>query len=122
AIGNNGFLVLLQKTNSYAVNTNAGSLKNTGSQSGWGDNCGSSIGHNGRNSGINLVNASVTYLLISSPVAPLTSDNVDTNGDGWMDGVSSNWTILDSVGILDGTSGIIDYSFGKITFKNSGGI
>src|SRR6266498_5408499 len=121
-IGNNGFLILLQKSNTYAVNTNATKLQNNGSQWGWGNATESSIGQNGRKDGTNLVNASVTFLLITTPVAPSTNDVVDTDGDGVLDGVSTNWTILDSVGILDKTTNTTDYAYGLINFKNTNGI
>src|SRR3954462_9790686 len=58
-VGPNGLLVLLQKTNSYAANTNAGVLVNTDSGLGWGSGSSSSIGHRGDNGLTDLQNASV---------------------------------------------------------------
>src|SRR5262245_14768752 len=47
AIGGNGFLVLLQKGNTYSPNSNATVLANTGSGTGWGSGSSSSIGQRG---------------------------------------------------------------------------
>jgi hypothetical protein len=46
-LGGNGFLVILQKTNSYSVNSNATILVNTDKGPGFGSGSSSSIGHRG---------------------------------------------------------------------------
>jgi hypothetical protein len=120
-IGNNGFLILLQKSHNYTVAANAVAIANTGSQAGWGDSSGSSIGHNGNNGATNIENPSITIMLIQASTPPTPSDNIDSNNDGTLDGAGASWTILDAVGILDNT-GAGTRTFGKINFRrNSAG-
>jgi Domain of unknown function (DUF4347)/Bacterial pre-peptidase C-terminal domain len=112
--GSNGFLVLLQKGNTYSVNPSASVLTNTGSGSGWGNGATSSINHRGAD----LENGSNSFLLIQTATAPNIGDDIDSNDDGTPDGaVYSGWTVLDSVAILDG--GITDTAYGSIVFRNS---
>jgi len=115
-LGTNGFLVLLQKTNSYTFNASAAILVNTGSGSGWGSGATSSIGHRGEGGQTELENASVTFFLIRSSVPPSLSQDIDQNNDGVPDGVFTNWVVLDWVGILD-ASGFGDIAYGAINFR-----
>src|SRR4051794_5858160 len=111
-IGGNGFLVLLQKTNSYVVNSNATILVNTGKAPGFGSGSSSSIAHRGEAGQTDLENGSATYLLIQSPTPPPLGADIDTDNDGVPDGtLYGSWTILDSVGILD-DSGLGDIAYG----------
>jgi len=55
-IGGNGFLVLLQNSNSYAVNPQANSVVNTNG-AGWGSGSGSTVGHRGRAGKTDIENA-----------------------------------------------------------------
>lgn len=114
--GSNGFLVLLQKSNtSYSVNSSANKLTNNGTGSGWGNGAGSSIGHSGDS--VDIENESASFLLIQTGFAPSLSDDIDSNDDGTPDGsVYSGWTVLDSVAILD--AGITDTAYGSIVFRN----
>src|SRR2546430_16619659 len=59
-IGGNGFLVLLQKTNTYSVNSNATLLVNTGKGPGFGNGSSSSINHRGEGGQGELEHASAT--------------------------------------------------------------
>lgn len=118
-IGSNGFLVLLQKNHSYSTATGATVLTNSGTEGGWGDGGDSSLGHDGDDGETNLFNASVTFLLIQSDEEPQNSDDADEDNDGILDGVSTNWTILDSVGVLD-NGGSPDSVYGYINFRRSG--
>src|SRR5205085_6701754 len=70
AIGGNGFLVLLQKTNSYVAAIGSTVLVNTGKGAGWGSGSSSSIGHRGENGQTDLEHGSVTLFLIQAPTAP----------------------------------------------------
>jgi len=117
-VGSNGFVVLLQKFHTYATVSGATVLTNSGSLGGWGDGSGSSIGHGGDDGETNLFNASITFLLIRSTVAPANSDDADVNDDGVLDGVATNWTVLDAVGILDNT-GSPDKAYGLINFRRN---
>lgn len=115
--GNNGLLVLLQKGNTYVVNPNANVVTNTGTGTGWGNGASSSIGHTGAN---DIENESVNFFLIQAVTAPTLSTDIDSNNDGIADGtVYSNWTVLDSVSVLDG--GTTDKAYGSIVFKKGSG-
>lgn len=114
--GSNGFLVLLQKGNSYSVNPNANVLTNSGTGTGWGNAGTSSISHSG-DAQTEIENASASFLLIQTGFAPSLSDDIDSNNDGTPDGsVYSSWTVLDSVAVLDGSS-TTDRAYGSIVFR-----
>ncbi len=115
--GSNGFLVLLQKGNTYAVNPGANVVTNTGSGAGWGSGASSSIGHIGQTNATDIENGSVSFFLIQTGTAPILSNDIDSNNDGIADGAAySSWTVLDSVSVLDGTS-TTDRAYGSIVFK-----
>jgi hypothetical protein len=114
-LGTNGVLVLLQKGNIYAVNPNATAVVNTGSGAGWGDGATSSIGHRGKSE---LDNASVTFFLIRTSFPPEPDDDIDANNDGLPDGPYQNWTVIDSVGVLDAT-GPGDFAYGAINYRRN---
>ncbi|WP_414590445.1 DUF4347 domain-containing protein [Anabaena sp. CCY 9614] len=123
--GSNGFLVLLQKGSNYSVSPGANVITNMGTGAGWGNGTTSSVGHRG-DSGTTteIENGSVTFFLIRSAIAPTLTDDIDTNNDGIPDSVVfSNWQILDSVSVLDGTSAN-DAAYGAIVFRKgtSGGL
>ncbi|MCV3212537.1 DUF4347 domain-containing protein [Plectonema radiosum NIES-515] len=114
--GSNGFLVLLQKSNTYSVNSSANKLTNSGTGNGWGNGGTSSISHNG-DSQTEIENASASFLLIQTGFAPSLNDDIDSNDDGTPDaGVYSSWTVLDSVAVLDGSSAT-DRAYGSIVFR-----
>jgi hypothetical protein len=117
-LGTNGHLVLLQKGNIYAVNPNATVVVNSGSGPGWGSGSSSSIGHRGEGGKTELDNASVTFFLIRSTFVPEPKDDIDANNDGVPDGPYANWTVLDSVGVLDNT-GAGDFAYGAINFRRN---
>src|SRR5262249_48823764 len=118
-VGGNGFLVLLQKTNNYAVNSAATTLENTDSGAGWGSGSTSSIGHRGENGQTELENGSQTFFLIQTTNAPVIGNDIDANDDGVPDApFFSSWTILDSVGLLD-SDGLGDIAYGAITFRRN---
>ena len=117
--GSNGFLVLLEKGSTYSVNASATNLTNSGSGAGFGSGATSSIGHTG--SGTDLYVGSETFFLITTGTAPTLATDIDADNNGTPDGAAfSSWTILDSVGILDG-SAAGDFAYGQINFKNSAG-
>jgi Calx-beta domain/FG-GAP-like repeat/RTX calcium-binding nonapeptide repeat (4 copies) len=116
--GSNGLLVLLQKGSTYAVNSGANIVINTGSGTGWGNGASSSIGHTGLASDIK--SGSVSFLLIQSTTIPTLSNDIDSDNDGIANGgIFSNWIVLDSVSALDG--GTTDKAYGSIVFKKGSG-
>lgn len=109
-LGSNGFLVLLQKSNTYSVNPSANTA--TGTTTGFGG----LTGFSADSSGTDIENASVTFMLIRTTTAPTLNDDIDINDDGTPDGaVFGGWTILDSVGITDASS---DKAYGAHNFLN----
>ncbi|BAY79401.1 Na-Ca exchanger/integrin-beta4 (plasmid) [Nostoc linckia NIES-25] len=115
--GSNGLLVLLQKGNTYAVNPNANVVTNTGTGAGWGTGTSSSIGHIGQGNATDIENGSVSFLLIQTGTSPTLANDIDSNNDGIADGsIYSNWSVLDSVSVLDGTS-TTDRAYGSIVFR-----
>ncbi|MFN6517770.1 MAG: FG-GAP-like repeat-containing protein [Nostoc sp. CreGUA01] len=118
--GSNGLLVLLQKGNSYAVNPNANVVTNTGTGAGWGSGASSSLGHIGQANANDIENGSVSFFLIQTTTAPNLSNDIDSDDDGIVDGATySNWTVLDSVSVLDGAT--TDIAYGSIVFKKGSG-
>ncbi|MHC0066257.1 FG-GAP-like repeat-containing protein [Nostoc sp. UIC 10890] len=114
--GSNGLLVLLQKGNSYAVNPNANVVTNTGTGAGWGSGASSSLGHIGQANANDTENGSVNFFLIQTTTAPNLSNDIDSDNNGIADGATySNWTVLDSVSVLDG--GTTDKAYGSIVFR-----
>jgi hypothetical protein len=118
-VGGNGFLVLLQKTSSYAPNANATVMVNTGSGAGWGSGATSSIGHRGEGGQTEIENPSVTFFLVQSASPINVGDDIDSDSNGTPDGsVFASWTVLDSVGVLD-ADGAGDFGYGAINFRRN---
>lgn len=119
AVGGNGFLVLLQKTNSYSVHTNCLALVNRDSGPGFGSGSTSSVNHKGESGQVDLENGSETFFLIQSTNNPAIGADIDSDNNGIPDGpVYASWTILDSVGILD-NDGLGDIAYGAINFRRN---
>ncbi|HEY5910008.1 MAG TPA: hypothetical protein VJA21_05330 [Verrucomicrobiae bacterium] len=118
AIGGNGFLALLEKTNNYSPNPAASALVNTGSGPGFGSGSTSSIGHRGRSGRTDLPHASVTFFLIQTTNAPDPGADIDGNDDGTPGGqLYRSWAILDSVGVVKDAG---DIGYGAINFRQNG--
>src|SRR5262245_10223982 len=104
-VGQNGFLVLLQKFHRYRPNPFSAVLTNADTGEGWGSGSSSSIRHRGENGQTELENASCTFFLIQTANPPSIGDDIDADNDGVPDSLNfSTWTVLDSVGILDSDS------------------
>lgn len=115
-IGGNGFLVLLQNSNSYAAHAHASVVVNT-SGAGWGSGSSSTVGHRGRSGRTDLENASISFLLLQSSLAPVTGTDLDEDNDGDPENpVYSTWNILDGVGVLDADA---DIGYGLINFRRN---
>ena len=116
ALGGNGCLLLLEKTNLYAPSSNATVLVNTGGGDGFGSDGFSSVGHTGSGGRTDLKHASVTFFLVQSPVAPTPGHDIDANNDGTPDGPDyAAWIVLDSVGVLDNSA---DTAYGALNFRH----
>lgn len=118
-VGGNGFLVLLQKTNGYAVHTSCMALVNMDSGAGFGSGSSSSINHKGEGGQGDLENGSATFFLIQSTNSPLIGADIDSDNNGLPDGPDyASWTILDSIGVLD-NDGLGDIAYGAINFRRN---
>ncbi len=116
-IGQNGFLVLLQKFHRYRPNPLSTVITNSDSGQGWGSGSSSSVHHRGEDGQNELENASCTFFLIQTDMEPSIGDDIDSGNNGVPDGAEfASWTILDSVGILD-NDGDGDIAYGKINFR-----
>jgi hypothetical protein len=117
SFGSNGYLVLLEKASGYATSSQANVLTST--TDGFGGLPGNIFSDDsGISDNIDFIFSSNSFLLVTSATAPLLTDDIDGNNDGTPDGVYLNWTVLDSVAILDdfGT----DASYAAITFRDGG--
>jgi len=121
ALGQNGFLVLLQKFSRYKPHPYCVAITNSGSGEGWGSGSSSSLRHRGENGQTELENPSTTFLLIQTDEDPQIDDDIDTNNDSILDGaIYSGWTVLDSVGVID-NDGTEDAAYGFINFRREAG-
>jgi hypothetical protein len=119
-VSGNSFLVLLQKTNSYVVNSNATLLVNTNGP-GFGSGGSSSIGHRGENGDTEIENGSATFFLIQSTNYPTVGADIDSGNNGVPNGsLFASWKVLDSVGVLD-SDGPGDIAYGLINFHRGNG-
>jgi hypothetical protein len=118
-IGGNGYLVLLQNSNSYTAHPHASVVVNTNGP-GWGHGSSSTVGHRGRSSShTDVENASVTLLLIQSSLVPENELDLDADNDGILEHpIFSTWTVLDGVGVLD-NDGLGDVAYGPINFRRN---
>jgi len=124
SIGANGYLFARQNFSLYtATAPGATVIQNTAGQ-GWGLNGASTVGHNHDGSQVDLENGTTTMMLINigSGSAPALTLDLDPNDDGWLDPLPSGWSIVDSVGIIEGsaTGGATDFSYGAITLRVQG--
>jgi len=118
-IGQNGFLVLLQKFHRFKTVLYSTVLTNSDTGSGWGSGSSSSVGHEGEDDVTDLENPSATFFLIQSGIRPEPGADIDENDDGTPDGTNFvSWTVLDSVGVIDSDDGD-DIAYGNINFRRN---
>jgi len=117
-VGQNGFLLLLQKFHRYKPLPYSTVVTNSDNDGGWGNGSSSSVHHRGEGAQIEIENASCTFFLIQTTNAPAIGDDIDLNDDGTPDGTSANWTVLDAVGVLD-SDGADDIAYGLINFRDN---
>ena len=120
-IGGNGFLVLLQKGHTYSVHSNANLVVNSGNVENWGDGSNSPLEHDGERDRTDIENGSFSCLLVTSSNDPDVEETIDADTNGIPDGVFADWTVLDSIGVLD-DSGFGDFSYASTTFIETTGV
>ena len=123
SIGENGYLFARQNLSLYtATATGATVIQNTAGQ-GWGLT-GSTVGYSGDGTQVDLENGTTTIMLINieSGIAPDLAMDLDADNDGLLDALPTGWSIVDSVGIIDGaaTQAATDWSYGAITLRVGG--
>ncbi len=117
-LGQNGFLLLLQNSNTFPSAPNATLLVNTNG-AGFGHGNGSSIRHRGENGQTDLENTSVTFFLVRSGSLPSIGMDVDADNDGATDGtLAATWNVWDAVAVLD-SDGPGDIGYGRINFRRN---
>ncbi len=122
SLGANGYLFARQAGSKYSnVHPDATVMENTVG-TGWGqvNGAGSTVGHTADGTQVDLENAATTILLVNigAGIVPTNTIDLDTNNDGVLD-LPTGWTVVDSVGIMDGSAGAsaTDFSYGAITFR-----
>lgn len=81
SFGSNGFLTLLQNGSLYSTDPAANTLTNSVG-TGYGNAIeGSTVGHTADDDATDIRNASITYMLIQSAVAPGQADDVDGDNE-----------------------------------------
>lgn len=126
SLGANGYLFGRQAGSPYTtVNAGATLLANS-IGAGWGQANvgGSSVGHSSDGTQTDLENSATTILLVNigaGPVPDLTSaGDLDPDDNGVLD-LPVGWSVVDSVGILDGVGAAAsDFSYGAVTLRLGG--
>lgn len=116
-LGSNGFLTITQAGSLYSVNGQSAQLK--GTQAGFAglpDNRWSDASTLSDRLAF-IANAN-TFLLVQAPTKPVPASDADSDNNGTFDGDAANWTVLDSVALLNSTAGEAR-SYGRITFSSS---
>ncbi len=124
SIGANGYLFARQNSSLYTLTApGAAVIQNTAGQ-GWGLNGASTVGHNHDGTQVDLENGTTTMMLINigAGSAPTVTLDLDANDDGFLDALPTGWSIVDSVGIIEGsaTGGATDFSYGAVTLRVQG--
>lgn len=126
SIGANGFLFARQASSPYtSIAPGAALIENT-IGTGWGTNGNNTVGHqaDGNPNQLDLENGTTTIMLVNigSGSAPTLTLDLDTDNDGLLDTLPTGWSIVDSVGIIDGaaTQAATDFSYGAITLRVGG--
>lgn len=124
SVGANGYLIALQNLSAYSpIAAGAAVIQNSIGR-GWGTNGNNTIGYqaDGNPNQLDLENSATTILLVNIGAgdAPTLTLDLDSNDDGLLD-LPTGWTVVDSVGIMDGVSaGETDFSYGTITLRAGG--
>ena len=112
AFGSNGYMVLRQFSSPYTVNGNASTY--TGTSAGWGG-----LGFNtSATAAGDIENISFTAMVVNigSGIAPVWGSQLDANNDGNLE-LPTGWSILDSIGVGDGTT--TDRLYGAVNFSGA---
>lgn len=124
SIGSNGYLFGRQNSSPYTATTPGATVIQNTSGTGWGLTGASTIGHSGDGTQVDLENGSTTILLINrgSGDAPALTLDLDADDNGVLDLLPTGWSIVDSVGIIDGaaTQAATDFTYASVTLRVGG--
>ena len=114
--GTNGFLVLLQMSNTYVTSAGATVVTSTGP--------GFSGLPGGRwsadSAATDIEDSSVSFMLIQTGVAPTLTDDIDSDDNGLTDGtVFPGWSVRDSINAMNGSANA--YAYGAFGYRNTAG-
>ena len=131
--GSDGVLILLQYENYYdapgfynVVDPNANVITETAAL-GFGNTTvgeASQSNHSAANfaTGGNIEDPSASWFLYQTSVPPTINDDIDANNNGQPSGpIWSNWVVDDSIGVLDSSADVVDYSYAATTFVDTHG-
>lgn len=124
AIGANGYLFVRQNFSPFTNTAPGAAVAQNTSGQGWGLTGSSTVGYSGDATQVDLENRVTTILLVQigtgSPPA-LTLD-LDADDNGWLDALPAGWSLVDSVGIIDGaaTQSPNDRTYGAVTLRVGG--
>lgn len=116
-LGSNGFLTITQFGSLYSVDPASARLTSNltgfaGLPDGrWSD--ASTLSDR-----LAFIAGSNSFLLVQTATKPVPGTDADSNDDGVLDGPAAQWSVLDSVGLLNSTAGT-SRSYGRITFSES---
>ncbi len=125
SLGANGYLFARQAGSQYlATEPGAAVIENTSGTTGFGqvNGGGSSVGHYSDGTQVDMENGATTILLVNIGTGqpPAITLDLDTDNDGLLD-LPEGWTVVDSVGIMDGASAAAtDSTYGAINFRVEG--
>jgi hypothetical protein len=123
SLGANGYLFARQHGSLYTSTAEGATVIENATSQGWGQanagGVGSTVGHYSDGTQVDMENSAATMLLVKveGGITPTNTLDLDTNNDGFLD-LPAGWTLVDSVGIMDGASALAsDSSYGAITFR-----
>lgn len=124
SLGANGYLFAQQFGSLYAPIASGATIISNSIGTGWGqvNGVGSSVGHTSDGTQLDMENSATTILLVNigSGAAPTLTLDMDSDNDGLLD-LPAEWSIVDSVGIMDGVgAAATDSSYGVITLRAGG--
>jgi hypothetical protein len=121
SLGSNGYLFGRQFGSPYTTVASGATLLANATTQGWGQvgGVGSSVGHSSDGTQLDLENSATTLLLINigAGAAPALNNDLDTDDDGVLN-LPAGWSVVDSVGIMDGVgAAATDFSYGAVTLR-----
>lgn len=115
SFGSNGYLVVAQGGNPYAINPNARALVGTTGFRGLPGDIYTT--NTTLNNGFDFFSWSNTYLLIQTNTPPVLNEDIDAGNDGVPDGSYNSWTIMDGVSASHFIDGDSSWGYAPIHFR-----